>query len=149
VVSVDRDRAGVRPRRRVVELPNVRHRAPVPTAVLIDNLLASSALFGADPVTGDLPESVADEIANVFANIRAVLATAGATSDDLLRMDVLLRETEYRKIVNEHWLEMFPDEDDRPARHITVVPNLPARAQVEFLAVLEPASAAEFSIPTD
>jgi 2-iminobutanoate/2-iminopropanoate deaminase len=139
-VSANRDRTGVRARRRVIELPNVRHKAPVPTAVLIDNFLASSAVFGADARSGELPESVADEIANVFTNIRAVLALAGATSDDVLRMDVLLRQTEYRGIVNEHWLEMFPDENDRPARHITVVANLPARAQIEFLAVLAPAS---------
>jgi 2-iminobutanoate/2-iminopropanoate deaminase len=51
-------------------------------------------------------------------------------------MDVLLRESDLRTIVNEHWLTMFPEPDDRPARHITVVENLPARAQIQFLAVL-------------
>jgi hypothetical protein len=55
-------------------------------------------------------------------------------------MDVLVRESAFRNIVNEYWLMMFPDPDDRPARHITVVDNLPARAQVQFLAVLPAAS---------
>jgi 2-iminobutanoate/2-iminopropanoate deaminase len=123
-------------RRHVIELPDVKHKAPIPTAVVIDNVLASSAVFGADPANGELPEAAADEIANVFANIRKILKMAGATSDDVLRMDVLLRDSDCRDIVNKQWLAMFPDENDRPARHITVVGNLPARAQIEFLAVL-------------
>ena len=122
-------------RRRVIELPGIKHRAPIPTAVVIDNVLASSAVFGAD-ASGEVPESVGDEIGNVFGNIKTVLDLAGATTADVIQMDVLLRESEFRNIVNEHWLAMFPQPDDRPARHITVVDNLPARAQVQFLAVL-------------
>jgi 2-iminobutanoate/2-iminopropanoate deaminase len=122
-------------RRRIIELPGVRHHAPIPTAVVIDNVLASSAVFGADE-DGGLPASVDDEIANVFANITTVLELAGASAADVLRMDVLLRESDFRALINEHWLAMFPEADDRPARHITVVDNLPARAQIEFLAVL-------------
>jgi hypothetical protein len=41
-----------------------------------------------------------------------------------------------RQIVNVHWLVMFPDEKDRPARHISVVADLPVSAQIELLAVL-------------
>ena len=123
-------------RRRIIELPNVKHNAPIPAAVVIDNVLASSGVFGADPASGELPEAVSDEVANVFANIRGILEMAGATTNDVLRMDVLLRASEYRALVNEHWLAMFPGDTDRPARHITVAGNLPARAQIEFLAIL-------------
>jgi 2-iminobutanoate/2-iminopropanoate deaminase len=125
-------------RRRVIELDNVQHSAPIPTAVLIDNVLVSSAIFGADPETGAMPERVEDEVTYLFANIRTVLKAADATTDDVLRMGVLLRDTEDRKLINEHWLSMFPDANDRPARHITVVSNLPARVQIEFMAVLAP-----------
>jgi 2-iminobutanoate/2-iminopropanoate deaminase len=69
-------------RRRVIELPGIKHRAPIPTAVVIDNVIATSAVFGAD-ASGELPESAADEIANVFANIGAVLNLAGATCADV------------------------------------------------------------------
>jgi enamine deaminase RidA (YjgF/YER057c/UK114 family) len=77
-------------RRRVIELPNVKHSAPIPAAVLVDNVLASSALFGADPDTGGLPDRIEDEVAFLFDNIRAVLDAAGATTDDLLRMESAL-----------------------------------------------------------
>jgi enamine deaminase RidA (YjgF/YER057c/UK114 family) len=105
-------------------------------AAVIDNLLATSAIFGADKRTGQIPESADDEIACLFDNIRAVLEQAGGSCDDILRMDVLLRETSLRQIVNVNWLAMFPDEKNRPARHISIVPDLPARAQIELMAVL-------------
>ena len=122
--------------RRVIELPGVKHRAPILTAVVIDNVLASSAVFGADPASGELPDEISDEISNIFANIGAVLELAGATAADVLRMAVFLRDTDYRAVVNEQWLALFPHADDRPARHITILEILPARAQIEFLAVL-------------
>jgi 2-iminobutanoate/2-iminopropanoate deaminase len=130
-------------RRQVIELPHVKHAAPIPTAVVIDNMLATSAIFGADPSSGQLPEALEDEIASLFANIAAILKLAGASAADVLKMDVLLREGGYRALVNEHWLTMYPDPADRPARHITVVPNLPARAQIEFTALLPRSSTGE------
>jgi enamine deaminase RidA (YjgF/YER057c/UK114 family) len=123
-------------RRRTIDLEGIAHNAPIPMAAVIENLLATSAIFGADRRTGQIPESAEDEIACLFDNIRALLDAAGGSCDDILRMGVLLRETSLRKIVNENWLAMFPDEADRPARHITVVADLPVRAQIELLAVL-------------
>jgi 2-iminobutanoate/2-iminopropanoate deaminase len=123
-------------RRRTIDLEGIAHNAPIPMAAVIDNLLATSAIFGADRRTGQIPETAEEEIACLFDNIRALLNAAGGSCDDILRMGVLLKETSLRKIVNENWLAMFPDEADRPARHITVVADLPARAQIELLALL-------------
>ena len=123
-------------RRRTINLDGVAHSAPIPLASVIGNLLATSAIFGADRRTGKIPETPEEEIACLFANIRSVLDEAGGSCDNILRMGVLIKETSLRKIVNENWLAMFPNEADRPARHITVVPDLPANAQIELLAVL-------------
>lgn len=109
-------------------------------AALIGNILATSAIFGADSRTGQVPESADEEIACLFDNIRSILEKAGGSCDDILRMEVLLKETSLRQIVNVQWLAMFPDERDRPARHISVVPDLPVRAQIELLAVLAKSS---------
>ena len=123
-------------RRRTIDLEGIAHSAPIPMAAAIENLLATSAIFGADRRTGKVPESVEDEIACLFDNIRSILEQAGGSCDDILRMGVLLKETSLRQIVNTNWLAMFPDDSDRPARHITVVPDLPVRAQIELLALL-------------
>jgi 2-iminobutanoate/2-iminopropanoate deaminase len=125
----------------VIEIPNVRHAAPIPSAVVIDNLLASSAIFGADQQTGLVPEDPSYEVACLFRNVATILERAGGTVDDVLRMGVLIRENSIREFVNREWLQMFPDEADRPSRHISVVANLPAAAQIELLALLSPANA--------
>jgi len=123
-------------RRRTIDLDGITHNAPIPMASVIENLLATSAIFGADRRTGQIPESAEEEIACLFENVTAVLNEAGGSCNDILRMGVLVKETSLRSIINEKWLAMFPNETDRPARHITVVPELPARAQIELLAVL-------------
>jgi 2-iminobutanoate/2-iminopropanoate deaminase len=123
-------------RRRTIDLDGIVHKAPIPMASVIDNLLATSAIFGADRRTGEVPESAEEEVACLFENIKAVLEKAGGSCDDILRMDVLLKETSLRQLINVEWLAMFPGETDRPARHISVLPDLPVRAQIELLAVL-------------
>lgn len=128
-------------RRRVIELPNVNHAAPIPAAVVIGNVLASSAVFGADQKTGLRPDDPSDEVACLFQNIAAILELAGGTVDDILRMDVFIQDNAIREFVNREWLQLYPHEDDRPARHITLVASLPAAAQIELLAVLPTAEA--------
>lgn len=124
-------------RRRVIELPNIKHAAPIPSAVVIDNVLASSAIFGADQATGTVPADPGAEVACLFRNVVTVLELAGGTVGDIVRMDVLIRDNAIRAFINREWLQMYPDESDRPARHITVTANLPAQAQIELLAVLQ------------
>jgi 2-iminobutanoate/2-iminopropanoate deaminase len=123
-------------RRKTIDLEGIAHNAPIPMAAVIGNVLATSAIFGADSRTGEIPDTPEVEIACLFENVTAVLDAAGGSCDDILRMGVLLKETTLRQIVNVHWLVMFPDEKDRPARHISVVADLPVSAQIELLAVL-------------
>ncbi|MGD9961958.1 RidA family protein [Nocardioides sp.] len=129
-------------RRRVIELPNISHAAPIPTATVIGNFLASSAIFGADQATGTLPHEPEVEIACLFENVNTVLTLAGGSLADVLRMDVFVRDNVVRDLINKEWMLAFPDERDRPARHITVITALPALAQIEMIAVL-PAEASE------
>lgn len=126
-------------RRLVIELPNVKHAAPIPSAVLIDNMLASSAIFGASQQTGELPDDPSDEVACLFQNVATIVELAGGSLSDVLRMDIFIKDNSVREFVNREWLQQFPNESDRPARHITVVANLPAAVQVEMLAVLQSA----------
>ncbi len=37
-------------------------------------------------------------------------------------MTVYLREEQYPEAINREWLKMFPDEEDRPARHAMTMP---------------------------
>ena len=86
---------------------------------------------------GEMPDSVHDEVANLFHYIREIMELAGRTTDDIAHFSVLLTDTEYKKVENVEWLKMFPDEYNRPARHSTVQKLREGlRVQIEMTAVL-------------
>ena len=124
-------------KRRVIDIDPVRHSAPIPMAVLVGNVLMTSGIMGADPATGELAEDAADQARFAFANMKRVLASAGGTVDDIVKITVFVKDLAYRELVNRPWLEIFPDENDRPARH-TIKAELPGTmlVQIEVFAVL-------------
>ena len=125
-------------KRQVFEVPGVSHSAPIPMGVKIGNLLFSSAVMGEDPETHSLPPEPDRQAELVFSNLRTLMTNAGGTTDDIAHMTVFLKDLAYRDHVNNEWLKMFPDEDDRPARH-AVQADLPRGMliQVEIIAVLD------------
>ena len=83
--------------------------------------------------------SDAHETSSMLAAIAVRAAeAAGATPRDIPKIAVSIRDDETRKFVNDAWPDMFPDEDDRPARHTQAV-NINPRyhVQIEFTAVLD------------
>lgn len=124
-------------KRQVLHVKGSNHQNPIPTAIKIGNMVYTSAIIGEDPETGVIPKNVQDEVANLFHYIKEIMKLAGGTTDDIAHISVLLTDRKYVKNVNEEWLRMFPNEDDRPARHSTVQ-NLREglRVQIEMTAVL-------------
>ncbi len=125
-------------KRQTISAPDIpEHKNPIPAATRIGKLVFSSAVGGEDPDSHELPEDSESQIANVFRTIRAIMREAGGSVDDIGKLSVYLANMEDRKLVNPHWLEMFPDESSRPVRH-TTAKKLPAgrKIQVEFIAVL-------------
>jgi 2-iminobutanoate/2-iminopropanoate deaminase len=104
---------------RSIEMPGASHKAPIPAAARVANVLCTSAVSGKDPA-GGLPEDIAAQARNAFANLKAVLRAGGATMDELVKLSVTIRDNAVRDAVNAEWLAHFPDSHDRPARHIVV-----------------------------
>jgi enamine deaminase RidA (YjgF/YER057c/UK114 family) len=73
-----------------------------------------------DPEAHSVPEEPAQQVAFMFQNIRAVMAQAGGSTDDIVQIIVMLSDRRFRDLVNEQWVAMFPDPDDRPARNTQV-----------------------------
>ena len=75
----------------------------------------------------------------VFEHIRAILQQAGGTPENILKLTVWLKDLAHRPLVNQRWLEMFPDAHSRPARHTFAAPDLAGAIlmQCEFMAVLD------------
>ncbi len=111
---------------------------PVPAASVIGNLLATGAIFGTDPALGKVPAIAQDECRLMFENAARILAAAGGSWGDVLKMTFFLRPETSRELINEHWVKAFPDPASRPARHVIVSHTLPASMQMQcdLLAVL-------------
>jgi 2-iminobutanoate/2-iminopropanoate deaminase len=124
------------PRRQSFEIQPVGHRAPIPMAARVANIVVTSGIPGNDPATGEMPASLDEQAKNCFRNLENVLAKAGATKDDVVRVTVFIKSNDNRQLVNPAWLEMFPDERSRPARHQTVVETLNFDVQIEAMAVV-------------
>lgn len=124
-------------KRQVLHVKGSSHQNPIPTAVKIGNMVYTSAIIGSDPETGEIPVRVEEEVANLFYYIREIMELAGGTTDDIAHLSVSVTDREYKKLVNVEWLNMFPNEDDRPARHTTVKDLREGlRVQIEMTAVL-------------
>ncbi len=92
-----------------------RHTGPVPQAVEAGGWIFVSALFGTDPQTGRRPHGAGEEADQLFANLTAILAAAGAGLSDVVRVGISMRDLQRdRPAFNEAWTRHFGDH--RPAR---------------------------------
>ena len=104
---------------------------PVPAGSVIGNLLMTGAIFGTEPATGKVATNAEDECRLMFENAGRILAAAGGGFGDVLKMTFYLRPEASRELINQHWVQAFPDPDARPARHVIVSNTLPASMQMQ------------------
>jgi 2-iminobutanoate/2-iminopropanoate deaminase len=123
--------------RESIEIPPVTHSNPIPMACRVGNVLFTSGIAGADPKTGEMPQSQEEQAFNAFANLQSVLDKAGAVPGDVVHVTVFLKDNAYRELINKAWLQMFPKEEDRPARHSLVHPNLNFDLQIQARAIIQ------------
>jgi 2-iminobutanoate/2-iminopropanoate deaminase len=91
------------------------HTGPVPQAVASGGWIYVSALFGTDPGTGRIPDEARAEATQMFDNLEAILAAAGARLTDVVRVGIFMKQLQRdRPAFNEVWRERFGDH--RPAR---------------------------------
>ena len=91
------------------------HTGPVPQAVEAGGWIYVSALFGADPVGHAIPQDARAEAEQVFSNLAAILARAGAGLTNVVRVGIVMRDLQRdRPVFNQVWAERFGDH--RPAR---------------------------------
>ncbi|MGH2584858.1 MAG: RidA family protein [Dehalococcoidia bacterium] len=113
------------------------HQNPIPTASRVGNMLFTSVIGGRDPETGEVPDSAEAQAVNAFKNLDKILTAVGATAGDVAHVTVFIKDNSVRPLVNKPWVEMFPDEHSRPARHAIIDPNLGGMVQIEAVAVIQ------------
>ena len=127
------------PRRQAIHAAGVSHANPIPNACRIGNLMVSGAIGGANATTGAVPPTIEAQCTNMFANLRAIVAAGGASTDDIIKLTVYLKNRSDRAALNVEWLKMFPDAESRPARHAQQLSDSgDLLVQCDFMAVIEP-----------
>lgn len=121
--------------RRSIEVDGFSHGGlPIPAASRVGPLVITGGIHGLD-VSGPDPGNAASQVARMFENLRNILEAAGATLDDVVRMTVFVKSAEVRSALNPVWVEAFPDEHSRPARHTQANEHLPGEMLVQCDAV--------------
>jgi 2-iminobutanoate/2-iminopropanoate deaminase len=109
------------PHRQVIDVPGVTHgQMPIPMGVRVGKLVYSSGIHGLDPDTQTIPDDPRAQIELVFRHMRSIVEGAGGTTGDIGLVVFHLAGDEHRPLVNEEWVTMFPDDDDRPARNTVI-----------------------------
>jgi 2-iminobutanoate/2-iminopropanoate deaminase len=104
-------------KRKSIEIAGFAHKNPIPAASRIGNMLMTGIITGTDPATGKLADTLEAQCANIFHHVRSIMAAAGGSTDDIIKMNVWMADRSKRDVLNAEWVKMFPDPNARPARH--------------------------------
>ena len=102
-----------------------QHHNPVPNAAILRGLLVTSSILGKRLDSDEYPADRGEQTALVFRYLEAILDEAGATSQDVIKLDLYFADKADRALANEHWLRLWPDPAYRPARqaHQAALPD--------------------------
>ncbi|RFN58232.1 Rid family detoxifying hydrolase [Marixanthomonas ophiurae] len=105
---------------------------PYNQAVLKSGMLYTSGQIAIDPKTGDLViDDIKAETKMVMENMKAVLAEAGMTFENVLKSSIFISDMNNFSAINEVYATYF-DEATAPARETVEVANLPKFVNVEI-----------------
>jgi 2-iminobutanoate/2-iminopropanoate deaminase len=114
---------------------------PYSQAIRCGQFLYTSGQVALDPTSGELTGSdVQVQTEQVFANIQAVLAAAGATLAQVVKTTVFLASMSDFQAMNAIYARYFEGPDRLPpARSTVAVAELPRKAlvEIECIAILE------------
>ena len=118
-------------KRRSIDVTGAKHVNPIPSASRRGPFVVSG--------TGKVPADLDEQCRLMFENVRRVMAAAGGSPDDIVKMTVWITDRSLREIMNRHWVAMFPDPQSRPARHTLTSRDFaaPMQIQCDLMAVLD------------
>ena len=103
---------------------------PYSQALDLGSLVFVSGQIPVNPATGAMPEDVRDQARQSLANLKAILAEAGLTMDNVVKTVVFLADLKDFAAVNEVYAQAFAE--PFPARSCVQVAGIPKGAKVEI-----------------
>ena len=102
--------------RQTIHVEGFGHVNPIPAAARVGPLLISGLINGTDPANGKPAATLEAQCRHMFVQIRRIVEAGGGSTGDIVRLMVWLKDRSQRQPLNDEWLAMFPDPNDRPAR---------------------------------
>lgn len=103
-------------------------------AIHVGNTVYLSGQIPLNPKNMEMVEGIDAQIHQVFQNITAVVAAAGGTTDNIVKLNIYLTDITCFTLVNELMTQYF--RPPYPARAVIGVSALPRSAFIEMDAVL-------------
>ena len=108
---------------------------PYSQAVDCGSILITSGQVPIDPATGEfVPGGITEQTRQSLTNVKAILAEAGLTMDNVIKTTVFLQNMSDFAAMNAVYAEFFT-EGSYPARSAVEVAKLPKGALVEIEAI--------------
>lgn len=109
---------------------------PYSQAIKVGNMLYCSGQIPVDPATGNIPEGIKAQTAQSLANVKAILAAAGASIENVVKTTVFLADMSLFGDMNEVYAQNFIE--PYPARSAVAVRELPKQVlvEIEVIAIL-------------
>lgn len=110
---------------------------PYSQAIRIGNLVFCSGQIPIDPATGEFVSGgIKEQTEQVLKNLTAVLESAGATLQNVVKTTVFLADMNDFATMNEVYAKFFSD--NKPARSTVQAARLPrdARVEIECIAII-------------
>ena len=119
--------------RKVIHIPGNWHVGqPIPPATKTGPLVTSGGVSGLNPDTNETPEDLTEQAQWAFEHVRRIVTAAGGTTDDIAHMNIYVKSRDIRPLINEQWVAMFPDEENRPTRHTIQNDGLAGAMQLQI-----------------
>lgn len=108
---------------------------PYSQALDLGSMVFVSGQIPVDPATGQMADTIEAQARQSLANLKAILAEAGLTMQDVVKTVVFLADLKDFAAVNEVYAQAF--ESPYPARSCVQVAGIPkgARVEIECIAV--------------
>ena len=103
---------------------------PYSQAIDTGSMVFISGQIPVNPATGEIPEGIKAQAAQSLANVKAILAEAGLTVDNVVKTTVFLADMSMFADMNEVYAQTFTA--PFPARSAVVVRELPKQVLVEI-----------------
>lgn len=103
---------------------------PYSQAIDTGSMVFISGQIPVSPATGEIPEGIKAQAAQSLANVKAILAEAGLTVDNVVKTTVFLADMSMFADMNEVYAQTFTA--PFPARSAVAVRELPKQVLVEI-----------------